>query len=200
MKRRTFLTSSAAMAAGAMASSAVFHNASRAEPSRPRLGQAKRNVFVIVADSLRPDHVGCYGSHVKTPSIDALAAESAQFTEYYGENLPTIPCRTSWWTGQYLFPQRGWKPFGEKDYLLAEVLWQHDVTSALVTDCYHMHKPIYNCGRGFDTTIFVRGQEYDPWVVDASVNVEDEFQRLCRLKGDEKDQQWAGRYRQYLRN
>ncbi|MEX2286162.1 MAG: sulfatase-like hydrolase/transferase, partial [Planctomycetaceae bacterium] len=58
----------------------------------------------------------------------------------------------------------------------------------------------YNCGRGFDTTIFVRGQEYDPWVVDASVNVEDEFQRLCRLKGDEKDQQWADRYRQYLRN
>jgi arylsulfatase A-like enzyme len=172
------------MAAGAIASSAVFHHPTRAEPARPKRGQGKRNVIVIVADSLRPDHLGCYGSKVMTPNIDALAAESAIFTEQYGENLPTIPCRTSWWTGQYLFPQRGWKPFGEKDLLLAEVLWEHDMASALVTDCYHMHKPIYNCGRGFDTTVFVRGQEYDPWVVDQSINVDDEFKRLHRLKGD----------------
>ena len=32
------------------------------------------NVVVIVNDGLRVDHVGCYGSHVKAPNIDRLAA------------------------------------------------------------------------------------------------------------------------------
>lgn len=156
------------------------------------------NVIVIVSDSLRTDHVGCYGSKVKTPNIDTLARDSAQFTESYSENLPTMPCRTAWWTGQYLFPQRGWQPFTEKDLLLAEVLWEHDVTSAFVTDTYHMHKPIYNCGRGFDTTVFIRGQEYDPWVVDESIHVD--LEDLCRLRGDKRDDLWRKRYTQYFRN
>ncbi|MFH1739236.1 MAG: sulfatase [bacterium] len=156
------------------------------------------NVIVIVCDSLRTDHVGCYGSKVKTPNIDAFAQDSAQFTQSYSENLPTLPCRTAWWTGQYLFPQRGWQPFAEKDLLLAEVLWEHDVVSALVTDTYHMHKPVYNCGRGFDTTVFVRGQEYDPWVTDESIRMDlDEY---WRLRGDDEDGIWRDHFAQYFRN
>ncbi len=198
MRRRDFLRGLAGLAAGAPVSTAILRNEARAEPAPPKPAKGKMNVIVIVADSLRPDHVGCYGSAIKTPNLDAFAKDSAQFTEYYGENLPTIPCRTSWWTGQYLFPKRGWGPFTDKDLLLAEVLWQHDVTSALVTDTYHMHKPIYNCGRGFDTTVFVRGQEYDPWVTDASIQVD--FDRFCRLRGDKSDDLWRQRYTQYLRN
>ena len=65
------------------------------------------NVIVIVADSLRVDHLGCYGSHVRTPNIDRLASEGAVFDQAYSENLPTIPCRAAWWTGRHLFPKRG---------------------------------------------------------------------------------------------
>ncbi len=198
VQRRTFLQGAAAMAAGAPASVALFKNTAHAEPTAPKWGHGKMNVIVIVADSLRTDHVGCYGSKVKTPNIDAFAKDSAQFTEAYSENLPTLPCRTAWWTGQHLFPQRGWQPFTDKDLLIAEVLWEHDVASALVTDTYHMHKPVYNCGRGFDTTVFVRGQEYDPWVVDESVKVD--FSELSRLRGDDKDDLWRKRYTQYFRN
>jgi len=163
-----------------------------------RQGGTGMNVIVIVADSMRTDHIGCYGSHVKTPNIDKLASEGTRFTEYYGENLPTLPCRTSWWTGQYLFAQRSWQPFTETDLLLAEVLWENDLSTALVSDTYHMHKPVYNYGRGFDTTVFVRGQEYDPWVVDDSIEVD--FDRFYRLKGDGSDDAWRQRGTQYLRN
>jgi arylsulfatase A-like enzyme len=156
------------------------------------------NIIVIVADSLRADHVGCYGSPVKTPNIDKLAAESAVFENAYGENLPTLPCRTAWWTGRYLFTQRGWQPFEPTDYLLAEVLWDKGITSALVTDTYHMHKPVYNCGRGFDTVVWVRGQEYDPWIVDEDIKVD--LKKHHRLRGDDGDELWRNRFIQYLKN
>jgi len=36
------------------------------------------NLIVIMLDSLRQDHLGCYGnSWIKTPHIDKLAGESA---------------------------------------------------------------------------------------------------------------------------
>ena len=156
------------------------------------------NIIVIIADSMRADHVGCYGSKVKTPNLDRFARESALFEEAYSENLPTMPCRTAWWTGRYLFTQRGWQPMELSDYLMAEILWDQAMASAFVTDTYHMHKPVYNCGRGFDTVAFVRGQEYDPWIVDKSVKVE--VNRFHRLRGDKHDAMWHQRFEQYLRN
>lgn len=156
------------------------------------------NIIVIVADSLRTDHVGCYGSLVKTPNLDRLAADGAVFEQAYAENLPTMPCRTAWWTGQYLFTERGWQPFELSDYLLAEVLWDKGFTSAFITDVYHMHKPAFNCGRGFDTTTFIRGQEYDPWIVDESLEVD--IETYHRLRGDETDDRWRANFAQYMRN
>jgi len=156
------------------------------------------NVIVIIADSMRADHVGCYGSKIKTPNLDRLAREGVLFEEAYSENLPTMPCRTAWWTGQYLFTQRGWQQMEESDYLLAEVLWDEGITSAFISDTYHMHKPVYNCGRGFDTVVFVRGQEYDPWIVDKSIKVD--VKKYHRLKGDRSDSRWKPRFEQYLRN
>ena len=156
------------------------------------------NVIVIVTDSLRADHVGCMGGKARTPNIDAFAAEAMAFDQAYSENLPTMPCRTAWWTGRYLFTQRGWQHFEPWDYLLAEVLWDKGFTSALVTDVYHMHKPVYNCGRGFDTTAFIRGQEYDPWILDESIPVD--ITARHRLRGDDKDEMWRQRFAQHLRN
>lgn len=161
------------------------------------------NVIVIVTDSLRVDHVGCYGSRVRTPNIDRLAAEGVKFTQAYSENLPTLPTRRGWWTGQYHFHHAGWQPFTENDYLFAEVLWDRGYTSALITDVYHMHKPVYNCGRGFDTTIFVRGQEYDPWIVDPNIQISVDASPIHRLRGGsgrEDDMLWRERYEQYLKN
>ena len=38
-----------------------------------RIRKVTVNVIVIVTDSLRVDHLGCYGSPVKTPNLDRLA-------------------------------------------------------------------------------------------------------------------------------
>ncbi len=157
------------------------------------------NVVVLCTDSLRADHLGCYGNPwIRTPHLDRLAREGALFEHCYSENLPTLPTRTAWWTGRYQFPWRGWQQFEHSDYLLAEVLWDRGYTSALVTDTYHMHKPVYNCGRGFDTVRWIRGQEYDPWIVDPGLAVD--LSVGHRLKGDESDRLWRPRFEQYLRN
>jgi len=157
------------------------------------------NVIVIVLDSLRVDHLGCYaGNNVKTPYIDEMAADAALFENAYSENMPTLPCRAAWWTGRHLFPHRGWQPFEHEDMLLAEVLGVCGFTSALITDTYHMHLHGYNCGRGFDTTCFIRGQEYDPWIVDKSVKVD--VNKNHRFRGDDSDSLWKPRFEQYLRN
>ncbi len=155
------------------------------------------NVIVIVMDSLRVDHVGCYGSPVRTPHIDRVATEGTILAQAFAESLPTLPARTTMWTGRVGFPFRPWQLFEMSDLLLAEVLWDKGYTSALVTDVYHMHKPAYNCGRGFDTTVFVRGQEYDAWIVDERIPVD---MARHRLRGDESDALWQPRFAQYLRN
>ena len=167
------------------------------------------NVIVIVTDSMRADHLGCHplctshnGKKVQTPNLDTLASEGMLFEQAYGGSLPTLPMRTDCWTGRFGFPFHGWQPFRDDDCLLAEVLWDKGYTSALVTDVYHMHKPVFNCGRGFDTVVWVRGQEYDPWIVDASVPVD--LEKWHRLRHGEaknvSDDLWQPRYEQYMRN
>jgi len=48
------------------------------------------NVIVIVADSFRQDHGGCYGeARAKTPNLDAFAQKSAVFKNLWHGNLPT---------------------------------------------------------------------------------------------------------------
>ena len=155
------------------------------------------NTIVIVADSFRVDHLGCYGSQVKTPRIDEFARESAVFEHAYSEGLPTLPTRTAWWTGRFTFPFRGWQPFERDDVLLAEWLWDKGFTSALVTDVYHMHKPGFNCGRGFDSVHFIRGQEYDPWITDESIPID--LERYYRFR-DEQPETFTKGPPQYLRN
>ncbi|MHB0855941.1 MAG: sulfatase [Anaerolineae bacterium] len=156
------------------------------------------NVIVIVTDSLRADAVGCYGSRVKTPNLDRLAAEGTLFERAYSESLPTMPTRTSWWTGRVQFPFRGWQQFETADLLLAEVLYDKGYTSALVSDCYHMFKPVYNCGRGFDNVFWVRGQQCDPWVQPGEGRAD--LERYYRFRGDDSDPVWREIAEQHMRN
>ncbi len=161
------------------------------------------NTIVIVTDSLRADHVGCYGNEwIRTPNLDALAKESTLIKFAYSEGLPTMPTRTAWWTGKFTFPFRAWQVMELSDLLLAEYLWSRGLTSALITDVYHMHKPGYNCGRGFDYVQFIRGQEYDPYIVDPSVDVEERFKAHFKRRPDnpEGNAHQEKNFRQYLKN
>jgi arylsulfatase A-like enzyme len=106
MSRRRFLGAAGVGVAGTAAGLAGWYGlGASSAPSR-------RNVVLIVIDSLRSDHLGCYGNTiVKTPNLDALARESVLFSHVYPEAMPTVPARRSILTGRRAYPFRGWEPW-----------------------------------------------------------------------------------------
>ncbi len=59
-------------------------------------------ILYIDIDSLRPDHLGCYGYHRNTsPHIDAIAREGIRFDNYYTSDAPCLPSRTALYTGMF---------------------------------------------------------------------------------------------------
>ncbi len=65
--------------------------------SRPR-----PNVLLVTIDTLRRDHLGCYGaSDAKTPTIDALANESVHFLDATSQANTTGPSHATMLTGLY---------------------------------------------------------------------------------------------------
>jgi arylsulfatase A-like enzyme/Flp pilus assembly protein TadD len=60
------------------------------------------NVVLITIDTLRADHVGCYGYKlIKTPNIDSLANEGARFDRAFAVVPVTLPSHSSILTGTY---------------------------------------------------------------------------------------------------
>ncbi len=122
------------------------------------------NMIVIIADTFRADHLGCYGStRVKTPYLDKLAGEGVVFTDATAEGLPTIPCRRVYHTGKSVLPEAKWQPLAGSDITFAEVLQKHGIKTSFIVDTYHHFKPNYNFHRGFDSWQWIRGQETDRW-------------------------------------
>jgi choline-sulfatase len=60
------------------------------------------NVVVVTIDTLRPDHVHCYGyQEVKTPTLDALAQRGVVFEQAMAQAPLTTPSHASIFTGEY---------------------------------------------------------------------------------------------------
>ena len=58
------------------------------------------NVIVILADDLGYSDLGCYGSEIETPNLDALAAGGLRYTQFYNTGR-CWPTRASLLTGYY---------------------------------------------------------------------------------------------------
>jgi len=59
-------------------------------------------LLYIDIDTLRADHLGCYGYHRATsPHIDALAADAIRFENVYASDTPCLPSRTALLTGRF---------------------------------------------------------------------------------------------------
>ncbi|NPV09923.1 MAG: sulfatase [Anaerolineae bacterium] len=135
------------------------------------------NLVLVILDSQRQDHVGAYGNEwIRTPHLDAFAAESVRFTRAYPESLPTLPVRRALHTITRTFPFRGhrpykgdfvgaagWGPIEEEKTTVSEMLQQQGYRTAFITDTYHQFKPSKNFHRGFDEWVWIRGQETDPY-------------------------------------
>jgi choline-sulfatase len=59
-------------------------------------------LLYVDIDTLRPDHLGCYGYHRPTsPNIDALAGEAIRFEGVHASDVPCLPSRTALLTGRF---------------------------------------------------------------------------------------------------
>lgn len=58
-------------------------------------------ILFIDIDTLRPDHLGCYGYHRNTsPNLDRIASEGTRFENCYVTDAPCLPSRSGLWSGR----------------------------------------------------------------------------------------------------
>ena len=180
LSRRNFITTAASIGAMGVTSKAAQKNTNEPKmpvwsgdlksstkqiPRIPRISKPNGlNMIVIIADTWRADHLGCYGSNrIKTPNLDKLAKEGVLFKDATAEGLPTIPCRRVYHTGKSVLPEAKWQPLAKEDITFAEILQKHGMTTGFIVDTYHHFKADYNFHRGFDSWHWIRGQETDRW-------------------------------------
>ncbi len=122
------------------------------------------NLVVIISDTLRRDFLGCYGNDwVRTPNIDALAAESIVLDNCFTGSFPTIPHRADLMTGRYNFPFRPWSPLPPEEKPVQVAALRAGYVTALMTDHTQMLAPGYNFHQGFMAIEWIRGQAPDKW-------------------------------------
>jgi arylsulfatase A-like enzyme/lipoprotein NlpI len=115
---------------------------------------AAPNVVVITIDTLRADHVGCYGyKQIHTPNIDALAADGARFEHAYTAVPVTLPSHAVMFTGTYPMLS-GMHDFAANKLnptqpTLASVLKEHGYATAAVIGSAVLDSR-FGLNRGFD--------------------------------------------------
>ena len=143
--RRTFLRASVGAMAAAMPRL-------RAETGQP-------NIVLILADDLGYGDVGCYGSKIRTPNIDALAADGVQLRQFYSASPVCSPSRAAILTGRYparmglsnvLFPNDD-RGIPDSETTSAQMLKQAGYRTVCIGKWHLGAKPKYlPTNRGFD--------------------------------------------------
>ena len=69
----------------------------------------RRNVLLILVDQMRPDFIGPYGADfIRTPNLDALAANGVTFDNAITASTVCAPARASIVTGQFVSGHDAW--------------------------------------------------------------------------------------------
>ena len=102
--RRHFLKTVTAGAVAATAGGPVeglpSHSPQRSS-CNPVHGKSPKNVILMICDDLGYGDLGCYGSPIPTPHLDALARQGARFTHYGTVHAICSASRASLLTGRY---------------------------------------------------------------------------------------------------
>ena len=117
------------------------------------------NIIVIVSDTFRQDHLGCYGNtEVRTPHLDRLAARSIQFERCYCASVPTVPARADFYTGRYTFSYLGWNALPRSEVILPALLRDAGYETLAAVDTPFLPRIGYGYDRGFTDFRFIDGQ------------------------------------------
>ncbi len=123
----------------------------KATPTRSHLHP---NVILITIDTLRADHVGCYGSEaVKTPTLDGLAHDGVVFERAISQVPLTWPSHAVILTGTYPF-QNGvqdftGQPLAPQFRSVAQSFKQAGYATGAVVSAFVLDRS-WGLGRGFD--------------------------------------------------
>jgi arylsulfatase A-like enzyme len=116
-------------------------------------GRDLRNIILISIDTLRPDHLSCYGYKRKTsPSIDALAQDSVLFEETYASSPWTLPSHVSLFTSLSGISHQVYKSRDRIDpaqTMLTEVLRKNNFFCSAFTGSGYLSS-VYGFSKGFD--------------------------------------------------
>jgi len=103
-------------------------------------------VILLVIDTLRADHLGCYGYRRNTsPCIDEIASEGVIFEHAYPTDVPTQPSFTSMFTGMRgietgIVSHSSTESLPEEIPYFPEILSQKGIVTAAVSTLYMMRR------------------------------------------------------------
>src|ERR1035437_70779 len=115
---------------------------------------ARPNVVLVSIDTLRADHVGCYGAAgVLTPTLDGLARDGIVFERAIAQVPLTFPSHASIMTGLYPF-QNGAQDFTSPPLdphfrTIAQALREHGYSTGAVVSSFALDHS-WGLARGFD--------------------------------------------------
>jgi arylsulfatase A-like enzyme/Flp pilus assembly protein TadD len=121
---------------------------------QPRAGFTKPSVILITIDTLRADHVGCYGAQtVKTPTLDALARDGVVFERAISQVPLTWPSHAVILTGTYPF-QNGvqdfsGQPLAQQFRTVSQAFRQAGYSTGAVVSAFVLDRS-WGLARGFD--------------------------------------------------
>ncbi|WP_231615809.1 arylsulfatase [Novipirellula artificiosorum] len=128
-------------------------------------GSERPNIIVIMVDDMGFSDIGCYGSEIPTPNLDALATNGVRFSQFYNTGR-CCPTRASLLTGLYSHQAGiGWMTadqgldgyrgrLNDHCVTIAEVLGSAGYFTAM-TGKWHVgfEQGITPWGRGFDRSL-----------------------------------------------
>ncbi|MBD3370355.1 sulfatase-like hydrolase/transferase [Candidatus Fermentibacteria bacterium] len=118
--------------------------------------EERPNILLVLIDTIRADHVGCYGYHrATTPNLDSLAEAGTRFSRVMSGSPWTLPSMTSIFTGMTERTHRARlqeKTFYGVDLdlpFLSILLSRHGYNTAAFFNVIYMSEH-FNFHRGFD--------------------------------------------------
>ncbi len=121
----------------------------------------RSNVIFIALDTLRADHMGCYGYELDTtPNIDRFAEESVLFEDCIAPGIPTHPAYTTMFTGVHplrhgVVGHMGQHVLGRNILMLPQLLHREKIGTIAVDNLTATRAPWFS--RGYEYYVFSGG-------------------------------------------